>query len=103
MRTPIPWRVSVNPFGKTDDDSVDNIFILDPDGSAVAIIAKHPVWNHLEQRRMDNAEFIVCAVNCHDDLLAACELALKRLGAPVTHYQDAYAALTAAIAKVKGA
>ena len=42
-------------------------------------------------------------LSAFDDLLEACEAALKGLGAPVQHhlYQDAYAKLCAAIAKAK--
>lgn len=59
---PLPWRVAVNPFG-TSDDGVDNIFIVTSDGYCVAIINKHPVWNHMEKKRLELAQSIVDTMN----------------------------------------
>lgn len=80
MYAPVPWRV----HGGMLVDSTGELVLSECIQDA------------------DTARLIVTAVNCHDELLAACELALKRLGAPVTHYQDAYHALTSIIAKARG-
>lgn len=59
---PLPWRIEVNPFGKTPD-GIDNIFIVCADGYGVVTINKHPVWNHMEKKRMELAEYIVKCIN----------------------------------------
>lgn len=61
-----PWKVSINPFGLSKD-GIDNIFLVSPDGGTVAIIAKHPVWKHLEDERIHTAERIIaCIKHCHN-------------------------------------
>lgn len=57
-----PVRVSVDPFG-TSHDGVPNIFIVDAEGTVIAIIAQHSVWKHLQEQRMSFAQEIVEALN----------------------------------------
>lgn len=58
----IPWKVQIIPFGKSQDE-LDNIFITDSTGLTMLIIAKHPVWTHLEKQRLELANYIVEKVN----------------------------------------
>jgi len=60
--TPTPWR-----FEKQDEAT----HIILRDIESPLLLARIP--GNGEACRA-NAEFIVCAVNCHDELLAACEL-----------------------------
>lgn len=57
-----PWTVAVNPFGHTEG-TPDNIFILNAEGSYVAVVQHHPVWKHLDNARRELAERIVASVN----------------------------------------
>lgn len=60
---PKPWKVEVNPFGKNEKEEYDNIFITNADGYPILIITKHPVWNHMENVRLEVAEYIVKLIN----------------------------------------
>ena len=52
------YRVVVNPFGGDG-----NIFIVDAEGSPRLIVAKHPVWRHLEEERLPLAHHVVRRLN----------------------------------------
>jgi hypothetical protein len=59
---PRPWRVEVNPYGPSAD-GVDNIFVVCADGYTVFVVAKHPVWNHMELARVALANLVVETMN----------------------------------------
>ncbi len=59
---PAPWRVRVCP----DKSGTDNISIVTADGYTVAIIAKHPVWQHMEKKRLELANQIVSIMNSQE-------------------------------------
>lgn len=59
----LPVKVEVNPFGKSEDGR-DNIFINDKTGICMLIVGKHPVWNHLEQARLEMAHNVARLINC---------------------------------------
>lgn len=58
----LPVRVEVNPMGASKGET-DNIFIVDATGSAIFIVAKHPVWTYLEQGRLPIANKIAELIN----------------------------------------
>jgi hypothetical protein len=58
----LPWKVQVNPFGKTEGD-LDNIFIADSSGLVMLTVSKHPVWKHLEMQRESFAQWLVDKIN----------------------------------------
>jgi hypothetical protein len=84
------WRVTAAMVGRSGvvADTLNRDCVIDPD----------------EDRA--NAEFIVRAANCHDELLTACERALSFVksmnglqGVHLIHRQNVHGTLTAAIAK----
>ncbi len=60
---PFPWRVAVNPFGPSAAGDEDNVFIVDAEGSAIFIVAKHPVWTYKKPHRVPVAQEVVRVMN----------------------------------------
>jgi hypothetical protein len=90
--SPLPWRYEIDgPFGDRLVDA-NGLSIFDPSDPS-------------EQ----SYDLIVAAVNAREDLLAACEAALKRFvdyemnvdGSPPEHHRKFMSQLKAAIAKAK--
>ena len=67
--TPIPWKVKV--YDHTDETRVE--IMCQPDETGFSRLLARLVYQGCETTRIDNAEFIVRACNCHDELLEACE------------------------------
>ena len=44
-----PCRIEINPLGKRENDTEDNIFIVDKTGMTMLIIGKHPVWTYAQK------------------------------------------------------
>lgn len=80
--TPTPWRIDEGDLG----------IIRGPGGMIADVRGQegHYFCPKRDQReRIDNAEFIIRACNCHDDLLAACKKLIEiwhRAG-PLGSYQ----------------
>ena len=103
MTTPLQQR----PFSLVAWRHPDGIlqgrpYILDDNGD-------HVCEGYLTEESVDTMETMVLAVNCHDDLLAACRLAIcaendRRAGLQLSDsdFAELHAALHSAIAKATG-
>ena len=69
--TPTPWYIE----GTGDDVLINDLPETDSHRSSIALVYSDGIDSELP-----NAEFIVKAVNSHDDLLKACKMALNLIG-----------------------
>lgn len=88
--TPKPWKVFTTP------DGLKVVGIGSEDGGGICD-AGFGIWAWKEPEGLANAELIVRAVNCHDELLAALKTCREMVGHP-----DNIAFIDAAIAKATG-
>lgn len=91
--TPTPWR-TVAGYG--------GINVIGANEYGVALV--HQLVGLNAPQTEANAEFIVRAVNCHDELLAACKAALGSFEKYETQFTShpLFGELRAAIAKAEG-
>jgi len=68
--TATPWQATYNSF--------DEFWELDP-GENYPAFGCFIGWCTEHKDNQDNVDFMIRAVNCHDDLLAACKEALKEI------------------------
>lgn len=103
--TPLPWERRLSAMGRPFIINPKAPLAKDQDdihGKCIAQVSG--LGNANEQEQRDNAAFIVRAVNCHDDLLAALEELYMALHGRV-HSNRALRALAqaeTALAKAKG-
>lgn len=97
--TPTPWRVSKTYQGAQGEYETT---IQDMDG--IRIITVEAWKGDAQEEAESNADFLVLAVNTHDELVAALELAKHYLD--ISHGLNrtsiAYAQICAALPKAKG-
>lgn len=99
QHTPVPWAVDENVGAKSELG-----IVADKAPCVIAHGMSEKFWPDVARA---NADFIVCAVNCHDDLLKACKrcLADVRFGAiwdSDGNNVEWVKMMRAAIAKAKG-
>lgn len=101
--TPTPWKVVSEKNEGTADPLDRTICILDKGGALIATMNE----NELDASGIDNAAFIVSAVNAHEELLAALKL-FDMGSAPEgdkfqwTFPREKYLQIKQAIAKAEG-
>ena len=94
--TPTPWKVSGNQIQSEKLNNYGNWILLEMP------LRKEPTMQDMTEEDKANAEFIVHAVNAHDELVEACKLALDVLSYDEPRSTKTETILKNAIAKAEG-